>query len=150
MLNNMSDYDKTNIKAIVFLFFFLLITSFIPAVLWTLIIIGIIIYYINSWAPNSTSIHCKHSSSFSKARYENYIVSDKWKARRKEILARDNYTCKQCGSHDYLQVHHINYKRLEYELDSDLVSVCQECHKRIHKHYGKNAKFYPLLNKYKT
>ena len=37
---------------------------------------------------------------------ENYYQSDAWNNRRKEILTRDNYECRLCGSLMGLQVHH--------------------------------------------
>lgn len=55
----------------------------------------------------------------------------RWK---KAVKARDNYTCKMCGSRDKLHVHHIksvvDYPELATEL-SNGITLCNVCHKQV-------------------
>lgn len=48
------------------------------------------------------------------------------------MLARDNYTCQECGSGDSLQVHHQRYHGPWDEPwttpDEDLQTLCDSCH----------------------
>ena len=59
----------------------------------------------------------------------------------KETYERDNYTCQCCGKrgNGNLNAHHIygyaEHKDLRTDIDN-LVSLCEECHKRYHKQYG--------------
>lgn len=64
--------------------------------------------------------------------YNRYLLTPGWQTLRSKILKRDNYTCQQCHSRTAKQVHHLSYARVGHELDSDLASVCEECHKELH------------------
>lgn len=61
-----------------------------------------------------------------------YLASALWQRIRRRILKRDNHTCFRC-SEKATQVHHLTYTEpvLKGEDDSQLVSVCAECHDRI-------------------
>lgn len=70
--------------------------------------------------------------------YVRYLMSDHWKEVSKKRLEIDGYTCQQCGSggteNNRLGVHHLTYKTLGNENPyTDLVSVCNSCHKGIHR-----------------
>lgn len=82
--------------------------------------------------------------------YEQYLKTGKWKALKRERLEIDNYTCQQCGCDvDYYSsnCHHITYKNLYNEnVNTQLTTVCKECHDSIHNWHGKGAKYYPLIN----
>lgn len=66
--------------------------------------------------------------------YNQYLSSPEWKERRKAILKRDNFQCQMCGTGKNLRVHHIHYSEiLGTEPDEDLITVCDDCHKRIHR-----------------
>ena len=65
-------------------------------------------------------------------RYMSYLVSDEWRTRRERILERDDYLCRRCAKSKATQVHHITYERAGNELDSDLESLCSDCHGAIH------------------
>ncbi len=60
--------------------------------------------------------------------------------KRTRILARDNYSCTKCGTHEgenvALHVHHLHYiyglDPWEYK-DSELVTLCEQCHSDLHK-----------------
>ncbi len=60
-----------------------------------------------------------------------YLKSAHWRETSRRIRERDGHTCQDCGgagSH----VHHLTYRRLWHERDSDLVTLCPECHGRRH------------------
>jgi len=62
---------------------------------------------------------------------EVYLKSKEWKNKRLLILERDNYKCRCC----YLtatEVHHINYNTVMKEDFNSLLSVCRDCHTKIH------------------
>lgn len=65
-------------------------------------------------------------------RYQDYLYSQKWQDKRSEALERDGFTCQKCRKARATQVHHKTYKRMYRERLSDLMSVCDDCHKRIH------------------
>lgn len=55
-------------------------------------------------------------------------------SRREAILHRDNYTCQICGkNHARLEVHHIVYRSQGGTDDeSNLITLCKDCHSGIH------------------
>lgn len=68
--------------------------------------------------------------------YQEYLLSDHWKALRSEKL-NQNKTCERCRSTVALQVHHKFYR--ESWLDTivdDLETLCPKCHRRTH---GRNC-----------
>ena len=76
----------------------------------------------------------KTTGGISTAKTFNYNCSD-WIKKRKEVLKRDNFTCRGCESKNDLQCHHsyyINGRRLwEYPLQSFL-TLCRCCHEEFH------------------
>lgn len=54
--------------------------------------------------------------------------------RKAYVLWRDDYRCQQCGKKGVmLNVHHIVYRSDEGSNDEDnLVTLCEECHKKLH------------------
>ena len=68
-------------------------------------------------------------------RYSELLSKPSWQRRRLEIMARDEWTCQSCGATDEtLHVHHFRYRPGPpwNALDSDLVTICQTCHKIVH------------------
>lgn len=72
-------------------------------------------------------------------KYEGYMQSNRWWARRKSKLIAANWTCQRCGYNQLtapveipLDVHHLTYGRLGDELDSDLIVLCRPCHEKEH------------------
>jgi len=58
-----------------------------------------------------------------------FYQSQIWTEKRKQILQRDDNQCRLCCSITGLQVHHKNYDRFGGdELDTDLITLCQNCH----------------------
>jgi len=69
--------------------------------------------------------------------YSDDLRHPKWQQKRLQILERDSWRCTGCHANDrFLHVHHRRYipgrKPWEYA-DDDLTSLCDECHKLIHK-----------------
>ena len=69
--------------------------------------------------------------------YKLYLQTNHWQEIRLRKLKR-NPMCQVCRKNEATQVHHLNYKDsngetiLYREKLSDLLSVCDKCHKNIH------------------
>lgn len=66
--------------------------------------------------------------------YADYLGSPEWAKKRQEVLRRDSAICCVCGR-TANRVHHLTYEHVDFrggEPLSDLVSVCDRCHKAIH------------------
>ena len=65
--------------------------------------------------------------------------SSKYKNWKKQVLIRDSYTCKRCGSKENLVVHHIEKfsenKKLRFDVNNG-ITLCQKCHKEVHEYEG--------------
>jgi len=80
---------------------------------------------INGISPESSNIKAKA--------YYQKLQDPRWKAKRLEILIRDNHTCQTCKSKSRLQVHHLKYQGEPWEVDDEfLVTLCGGCHKDVH------------------
>lgn len=87
---------------------------------------------------------CEHHSFFTRTQepYSFLLERREWGEKRLRILARDNYSCQRCGKHEgngvALQVHHKHYINgldpWEYK-DTELVTLCEDCHAHVHTHY---------------
>ncbi|NER82723.1 MAG: HNH endonuclease [Leptolyngbya sp. SIO1D8] len=64
-------------------------------------------------------------------RYERYLRSVQWKAKRKQVLERDRYQCQTCLSSESLEVHHKTYKSFGNEPLEHLITLCHDCHEAI-------------------
>ena len=64
--------------------------------------------------------------------YDAYLQSDEWKERRRLVFVRDNYICQGCLTCRAEQVHHLSYANVGEELLFELMSICKQCHDRIH------------------
>lgn len=70
-----------------------------------------------------------------KEQYHQQLESPLWARKRSEILKRDEYQCRLCGSKHNLQVHHIKYSngKCAWECpNANLITLCEECHKKVH------------------
>ena len=65
--------------------------------------------------------------------HEQYLQSEWWKKTREERLRMDGYRCSWCGSEKDLNVHHFSYDYLGCEDAKDLITLCEDCHQRLHK-----------------
>ena len=75
-----------------------------------------------------------------------YLNSPEWKTKRQHMLKQTHYTCQMCGTQRNLHIHHISYKNLYREPDSDLAVVCANCHSHLHAVHG----FPQTLQDYET
>ena len=74
----------------------------------------------------SESRHWKRES------YKDYLQTKLWKTIRSRALKNADFSCQICKSTNRLQVHHNTYERLGSELNSDMIVVCDNCHRMIH------------------
>lgn len=64
--------------------------------------------------------------------YIEYLKSEDWRERRKELMEEASWTCSDCGD-KATQLHHENYDNLgSEELDIDVIPLCNQCHKDRH------------------
>jgi 5-methylcytosine-specific restriction endonuclease McrA len=66
------------------------------------------------------------------AKYEDYLASPEWAAKRELVLQREGYVCQGCGVARATQAHHVTYAHLRHEFLWELLAVCKECHTRYH------------------
>lgn len=74
--------------------------------------------------------------------YEKLLKDPRWKAKRIEILKRDNYRCRKClEKTKVLHVHHTKYKGNPWEISNvHLMTLCPGCHRKEHNKPPKKAK----------
>lgn len=69
--------------------------------------------------------------------YEAYLKSEHWQDVRRRFresgLGRNPH-CYTCGSSDKLNLHHKTYKRVGKERLTDLMYLCEDCHRVLHIH----------------
>tara|TARA_R110000851_G_C12777594_1_gene534934 strand:+ start:47 stop:589 length:543 start_codon:yes stop_codon:yes gene_type:complete len=65
--------------------------------------------------------------------YQSYLKTKEWYKIRNLSLKYSEYKCSRCGNSENLQTHHLNYNNLGNEEISDLITVCNSCHKKFHK-----------------
>jgi 5-methylcytosine-specific restriction endonuclease McrA len=68
-------------------------------------------------------------------KYHEQLKHPKWQRKRLEIMKRDGFKCRVCGSEEeQLQIHHLYYlpktKPWEYD-DEAMVTVCHEHHRQL-------------------
>lgn len=64
--------------------------------------------------------------------YAWYLGTAFWRERREQILSRAQGICEWCHKRRATQVHHLTYLRVFNELPTDLVALCQRCHRKVH------------------
>jgi len=66
--------------------------------------------------------------------YNDYLLTDYWKAVAQAVKARAGYRCQICNSGLDLQAHHRTYEHRGKELDhlDDLTCLCRRCHGVFH------------------
>lgn len=76
--------------------------------------------------------------------YGELLFRPEWRAKREEILERDNHSCVVCNRSYGLQVHHRQYHFIvlqnQFKLPWDysgnlLITLCESCHRRGHSKY---------------
>ena len=68
--------------------------------------------------------------------YKNYLSSDAWKAKRRDVQKRANGICEECNFNEGTDVHHLTYQRLFRESLDDLLLLCRACHTKHHELSG--------------
>ena len=63
--------------------------------------------------------------------YHSYLRSPAWNQIRKRRLKIAGYECENCGKRTRLEVHHKHYRRLGDEWITDLLALCNRCHRRF-------------------
>lgn len=61
-------------------------------------------------------------------RYEEYLRSPEWKAKRQKVLARAKHVCEGCLEAPAEEIHHLSYDNFGDELLFQLVALCRPCH----------------------
>lgn len=69
-------------------------------------------------------------------KYKKYIKSFKWKKRKEAYFEKCMAICFTCSNTEDIQLHHLHYKTVGYESDSDLIPLCSSCHIEFHTLYG--------------
>ena len=64
--------------------------------------------------------------------YQAHMRSNKWRKTKKRVLIFWDFKCATCNQKTQLTVHHRTYERLGAELITDLVPLCDDCHKAVH------------------
>jgi len=65
-------------------------------------------------------------------RYDAYLQTSAWRAKRQKVLQRANGICEGCGEARATQVHHLRYDHVGNEFLFELVAICIDCHQRLH------------------
>ena len=69
--------------------------------------------------------------------YWKKLKDPRWQKKRLEVMERDEFTCRTCGSKaETLTVHHINYRKgvEPWGYDAgELVCLCEDCHSKVEK-----------------
>lgn len=122
-----------------------------------IIFIGFIIACINTFSINDNETEYKYQSNEYKykSKYDKFLHDDRWYAKRRKILDRDNHKCQWCGKTTNLQVHHKYYnvypngkhpKPWDYP-DNALITLCHDCHVKYHTKYTVKT-YYRKKNKH--
>lgn len=64
-------------------------------------------------------------------RYAEYLASDHWRDVKRAYRESDRPQRCKCGTAGR-HLHHLTYERLGAELLTDLLLLCEDCHRRIH------------------
>lgn len=111
-----------------------------------IIFIGFIIACINTFSINDNENDYKYHQYNEykyKSKYDKLLHDDRWYAKRRKILDRDNHKCQWCGKTTNLQVHHKYYnvypngpKVNPWDYPDDaLMVLCDDCHVKYHNKY---------------
>lgn len=65
--------------------------------------------------------------------YKEFLQTPQWKKQRKLLLKIKGKKCEKCGKKKELHIHHLHYGRFMKEKPEDVLILCKDCHRRIHK-----------------
>ena len=77
--------------------------------------------------------------------YKKYIGSTRWRRRRRRYFKKFGKFCAACGSVTDVTLHHMTYETLGTERDDDLLALCVDHHKLLHKLYPRTCRENTLL-----
>lgn len=86
-------------------------------------------------AAAGVPIKMKSAKGKGQSTYSEKLRDPRWQKKRLEIMERDGFKCRACGSGtDTLNVHHLYYDKgaspWEYENDA-LITLCESCHENV-------------------
>jgi hypothetical protein len=64
--------------------------------------------------------------------YNEYLQTEHWKNKSYKCKQLAGFKCQKCNSNKNLQVHHLTYERRGEEQTTDLMCLCDICHKKEH------------------
>lgn len=67
--------------------------------------------------------------------YKEQLKDKRWLDFREHVFNCKGRKCEICGSTEFLQVHHLRYKKKHYAWEykvHDMQVLCRRCHKKIH------------------
>ncbi len=64
-----------------------------------------------------------------KSEYHKYLASREWALLKKQVRERSGGKCERCMTGRHEATHHLTYERIGHELLSDLLGLCQACHR---------------------
>ena len=67
-----------------------------------------------------------------KEKYQAYLCSREWCARREAVRKRSDGKCERCRVNEMDHVHHLTYARKYDEPLEDLQALCKQCHEFTH------------------
>jgi len=75
---------------------------------------------------------------FTRKRPRLRLDPDAYRQLSREVLARDEWRCQDCGTAQNLQVHHLRSRsRLGDDAEENLITLCVSCHRARHLHRQK-------------
>lgn len=102
--------------------------------------------YISRIKVTNKDIYKRYKNNRTDFKEQKFYNSKEWKFTRPVIILRDKGICQLCNSNKefaYIDtVHHIIELKEDYSLrtaNSNLIGLCDKCHKYVHKKYKKNA-----------
>jgi hypothetical protein len=64
-----------------------------------------------------------------KTEYHKYLASRDWAKLKNQVKNRSLGSCERCRDGEHSSTHHLTYERVGHENLSDLIGVCENCHK---------------------
>lgn len=70
--------------------------------------------------------------NISRQRVNQILEAPTGSLRKMNVKERDDYSCQVCGSFEDLRVHHKDKNPLNNKMEN-LITLCDACHKKLHK-----------------
>lgn len=74
---------------------------------------------------------------------DRYYTTRHWIETARKRKDMDAWSCRQCGSRSNLQTHHWRYNLFAESVESDLITLCQDCHEAIHEAASGSGMHFP-------